>query len=161
MRKIANFMWKTCQNSRKNSKLKVKTQKVGTFRIPGCRKSVQKKPDVFTQAFQRQASMQNNFFTAYFYNIMLRTLSRASPWSFWLTWTSRPSTSSLGPAHHVAIVKPVSDQFIILKFHLENQSNSLLILLISFAMLLSVFPGYFGGKITQPFESAQYFKRSC
>ena len=27
----------------KNSKLKVKTQKVGTFRIPGCRKSVQKK----------------------------------------------------------------------------------------------------------------------
>ena len=28
----------------KNSKLKVKTQKVGTFRIPGCRKSVKKKP---------------------------------------------------------------------------------------------------------------------
>ena len=28
----------------KNSKLKMKTQKVGTFRIPGCRKSVQKKP---------------------------------------------------------------------------------------------------------------------
>ena len=27
----------------KNSKLKVKTQKVGTFRIPGSRKSVQKK----------------------------------------------------------------------------------------------------------------------
>ena len=27
----------------KNSKLKVKTRKVGTFRIPGCRKSVQKK----------------------------------------------------------------------------------------------------------------------
>ena len=28
----------------KNSKLKVKTQNVGTFRIPGCRKCVQKKP---------------------------------------------------------------------------------------------------------------------
>ena len=30
----------------KNSKLKVKTQKVGIFRIPGCRKSVQKKPEL-------------------------------------------------------------------------------------------------------------------
>ena len=31
----------------KNSKLMVKTRKVGTFRIPGCQKSVQKKPGVF------------------------------------------------------------------------------------------------------------------
>ena len=28
----------------KTQKLEEKTQKVGTFRIPGCRKSVQKKP---------------------------------------------------------------------------------------------------------------------
>ena len=28
------------------SKVKVKTRKVGTFRIPGCRKSVQKKPGI-------------------------------------------------------------------------------------------------------------------
>ena len=34
---------KISQKSRKSSKLKVKTQKVGTFRIPGCRKSVQRK----------------------------------------------------------------------------------------------------------------------
>ena len=38
--KITSFMSKT-QNSRKNSKLKVKTRKVGTFSISGCRKSVQ------------------------------------------------------------------------------------------------------------------------
>ena len=30
----------------KNSKLKVNTQKVSTFRIPGCRKRVLKKPDL-------------------------------------------------------------------------------------------------------------------
>lgn len=36
--------WKIFQNSRKNLKLKVKTKKSAFFRIPGCRKSVQKKP---------------------------------------------------------------------------------------------------------------------
>ena len=30
---------------------KVKTQKVGTFRIPGCRKSVQKKPAIIACLF--------------------------------------------------------------------------------------------------------------
>ena len=31
---------------------KVKTQKVDTFRIPGCRKSVQKKPDIHIWLFE-------------------------------------------------------------------------------------------------------------
>ena len=46
MEKNMSKLKKKLKTQGKNSKLKVKTQRVGTFRIPGCRKSVQKKPGV-------------------------------------------------------------------------------------------------------------------
>ena len=53
---IQAFFWtfgkklkaKKLKTQGKNSKLMVKTGKVGTFRIPGTRKSVQKKPELTT-----------------------------------------------------------------------------------------------------------------
>ena len=85
-RKNSKLKEKT-QNSRKNSKLKVKTQKVGTFRIPGCRKSVQKKPGlhrVKAHEIKSQKMASEKLFAFYFESTLafrkIRTSSQL--WTF-------------------------------------------------------------------------------